>query len=481
VSKIVRTTAGALIAVAVGIGTVSASNFKTVCASGCDYTDLQSAINGVPTRSVPGDGASSPWVIQVQIGVLAVGSSLTVDGKSYLTIEGIGRQGTFVQAAAGWFSNATSAPAEQFLTISNSDHVTLRNIAIDASTNAPSNLTINQSGGGIAGVFVQHVDPLLIDNVSITAYEWGLRDANPGPTDPANANNIQVTESRIKAQYIASWVAGGSTWLVWNSEFRGQGDLTANSPPTVVEGLYVTGAFPAGARNVFTAWGTHLHAESPGGGNIRAAELDSMNTSDVTAFVGCTIHAKTTGTSTVNVEAMYSVGSSHASVDVSGSEIIYEGAATITSGVFVAVFNNFTYVTYNLTGTSIIDRARDDSTNPPTLAGSTHKDVLRSQGASGSRPSAVHLVGSRGVSMTGHSSSVPQSLDTVECQAGTTSLAGGTATVTLPAALPSSKYRVAISVNANETVWVSSKSATTFTLQSSNSSSTATVDWIVRF
>ncbi len=465
---------------------LNASNFKTVCASGCDYTDLQSAINAAPTRTVPGDGAGSPWVIQVQIGVLAVSSSLTIDSKSYLTVEGVGQSATFVQANSTWFSNATSAPAEQFLTISNSDHVTLRNITIDAATNAPTNLSINQGGGGIAGVFVKNANPVTIDDAAITAYEWGLRDANPGSTDPANNDFLEISNSRISAQYIAGWAAGGTVWLMWNSEFRGEGALTGNTPPTTVEGFYVTGGIPSGAKNVVTAWGCHFHAESAATGTLRGVDAELLNTSDVTAFVGCTLHAKLTASvSSPTVEPLFVSATNAAKVDVSGSEIIYEGPSTVTTGAFWGVTNYNSYATVNLTGTSIIDRARDDSTTPPTLAGTSHKDVARSQAAGA--PSVVHVVGSRAVSMSGNSSTAPQSLDTVELQSGTiaslggTGCSGGACTVTLSATLPSNKYHVALSVNANETVWVSSKTSTQFTVQSSNSSSTASVDWIVRY
>lgn len=54
-----------------------------------------------------------------------------------------------------------------------------------------------------------------------------------------------------------------------------------------------------------------------------------------------------------------------------------------------------------------------------------------------------------------------------------------TATVTFATAEPNANYFVAISGNANETFWVTSKSSIGFTLRSSNGSSTATVDWII--
>ena len=54
-----------------------------------------------------------------------------------------------------------------------------------------------------------------------------------------------------------------------------------------------------------------------------------------------------------------------------------------------------------------------------------------------------------------------------------------TVTVTLPSALPDTTYAVGLSANANETVYVSTKTTTSFTLKSSKTGSTASVDWTV--
>ena len=63
--------------------------------------------------------------------------------------------------------------------------------------------------------------------------------------------------------------------------------------------------------------------------------------------------------------------------------------------------------------------------------------------------------------------------------AGTATLSGGTATVTLPRTETDALYRIALSVNADERIRWSSKTTTTFVLTSSNGASTATVDYII--
>lgn len=64
-------------------------------------------------------------------------------------------------------------------------------------------------------------------------------------------------------------------------------------------------------------------------------------------------------------------------------------------------------------------------------------------------------------------------------QGSVTFATAATATVTFDEPQPDTDYYVAIAGQAQETFWVTSKARTGFTLNSSNASSTATVDWIV--
>jgi hypothetical protein len=60
-----------------------------------------------------------------------------------------------------------------------------------------------------------------------------------------------------------------------------------------------------------------------------------------------------------------------------------------------------------------------------------------------------------------------------------TGAAGSTVTVTLPKPMPDTNYRVALSSNAAQTIWVTGKTTTQFMLNSSTPASTATVEWIL--
>lgn len=64
---------------------------------------------------------------------------------------------------------------------------------------------------------------------------------------------------------------------------------------------------------------------------------------------------------------------------------------------------------------------------------------------------------------------------------GRASFSAGTVTVNLPFTMPSTAYHVTVSPYANENVWVSAKTTTSFTISSSNAASTAQVEYIVGF
>lgn len=63
------------------------------------------------------------------------------------------------------------------------------------------------------------------------------------------------------------------------------------------------------------------------------------------------------------------------------------------------------------------------------------------------------------------------------CGTGTFASAG-TAAVTFPTAEIDTNYRVVVTGSANETFWITGKTATGFTVHSSNAASTASFDWL---
>lgn len=70
--------------------------------------------------------------------------------------------------------------------------------------------------------------------------------------------------------------------------------------------------------------------------------------------------------------------------------------------------------------------------------------------------------------------------DTTYIYSGTTTLASGTSIVSFTNSLPDANYQVFLTGNANERFYFSAKDVTGFTVNSSNTSSTAIVDWIIK-
>lgn len=64
-------------------------------------------------------------------------------------------------------------------------------------------------------------------------------------------------------------------------------------------------------------------------------------------------------------------------------------------------------------------------------------------------------------------------------RSGTATLSAGTATVTLSPVVGLTAYQVLLTPQANETVWVTGKGSSNFTINSSNGASTASVDWLL--
>lgn len=62
---------------------------------------------------------------------------------------------------------------------------------------------------------------------------------------------------------------------------------------------------------------------------------------------------------------------------------------------------------------------------------------------------------------------------------GTATLSSGTAAITFAKGQPDASYQISLTGDASETFYYSSKAAAGFTINSSNGSSTADVDWMV--
>jgi len=111
--------------------------------------------------------------------------------------------------------------------------------------------------------------------------------------------------------------------------------------------------------------------------------------------------------------------------------------------------------------------------------GGTRSDVLRFGGHGDPQIQSAGAIVTSVASLSGGSGGIAGSASTVNNQRGTISLSAGVGTVTLSNPMPDTTYRVATSVDQNENVWITSKTTTSFTVNSSNGASTAHVDWMI--
>lgn len=207
------------------------------------------------------------------------------------------------------------------------------------------------------------------------------------------------------------------------------------------------------------------------------------------AIIGSTLHVKmktaNVGSTTRPMLALrLSVPTNAISVtiDAIGSQFLYESPVSLSQGQIGGIgypqgSNKAGTVNVRLAGGSAIDGGGTGGTlradivgSPSDLIGTHYEPTIQAVGtklSSAVSGSALPLLASSGRLMS-----------TVNVQNGAAVFPGAnTVAVTLPLRMPDANYRVGLSANANETVYVNAKTTTGFTLKSSNAGSTASVDW----
>ena len=440
-------------------------NYLDVCATGCTYSKVQDAVDAITTSS-----ATNVYTIFIDSGIVSNDDkSIITNGKSYINFVGRGEGVSIVQAPAGWFTNADSGSTHtDFFDLSSSSHITIRALTIDARANAPT----GSGHAGYGGVRVDNSDSILVDGADIQGLNYGLWQ-NAGTA----GNMIEVFHSKILSS-STTIVAQYATWHIYSSEVKSlQTDTVFGGNDTVV-------ALDLVNDQHLTIWGSHVHAESSKAGAVGlvAAMRANLTASGEVDVIGTQLHLKigTTniGTSSKPMYAFYA--SSHYNsfaiqFNFVGSYLNYESPASISQGVIGGIGYNKTNSgqTVNFVGGGIFDVGGS--------GGSYRADVIQNGGL-GSAP-VFNVAGSKIGAAVSASGALPSGLGsgyaTLNTQRGGVTLSGGTASVTLPTALPDSSYSVAVSTGVNETIRVTGKSTTGFTVTSSNSGSTATVDWLV--
>ena len=441
------------------------STYKDVCTSGCTYSSVQAAIDAITDSS-----ATKVYTVFIDSGVLSLDTSTTTNGKSYINFVGRGEGVSIVQASATWFANAFGGSTlSDFFDLSSSTHITLSGLTIDARTNDPG--TYNPAMIAFGGVKLTNCDRILFDSAEIKGVYFGVWEA-AGTT----GNLIEMFNSKILAT-SATVATKSTTWHIYSSEIKA---LQTGAESTVDQ----TVALELLNTIHSTIWGSHIHAEtskSGASGVVAAVRTAAVNAGSDLAIIGTQLHLKistaTIGSASRAMHAFYyqsaTTGPSH--FDFVGSYLNYESPASMSQGRIGGIGYNpaSSGNTLNFVGGGIFDVGGS--------GGTFRADVIQDSSI-GTAPT-FNIAGSKVGAAVAAAGTLPSGLgkgySTLNMERGSVTLSGGTTSVTLPTTLPDNAYSVAVTTGVNETIRVTGKSTTGFTVTSSNGSSSAAVDWIV--
>lgn len=441
----------------------------TVCPTGCDQTNLQSAIN-----SISGSSSTNIYTILLEAGIHSSDTSISLNGKSYINIVGRGIGGSILQASALWFQNNAGLIEATFLDLTDSEHILLQDLTIDARSQDP--------GGLGSGTFYKTIQLAPVTNpVSTTIKGCEVLGLSSAVYDVANSGGgtVDLINSRISGDRNGIRIYG-TLWHVFSSDIRVEPKLGASGFASSV-----SSAVALGGTDNSQFWGSHLHAEDAVGMYISA--VDQSKTGGSTAFVGCTLHLKVTTTAGFSGrrQTVFSTAQgTGVKTNFVGSDLIYETPSNMTSGHIGGLSWVSSTPTHeiNLIGSEIIDMGGSGGN---TLS---NGDIARGDiiGFSTSGKPTIRTTGSKAVSTRalltgGPIPGIDTSHNTLTQQNGaaTIALASTSTSVTLAAPMPDANYRVSLSASAGEVVWVSGKTTTGFTLNRSTAGATLNIDWLV--
>ncbi len=431
---------------------------KEVCASGCTYSSVQSAIDAITDSS-----ATKIYTIFVDAGILPSDNSISFNGKDYINLVGRGMGTSVLQASAQWYQNAGNGLTSQnYLDLSDSQNVTLSGITIDARTLDPGGFGSSTIYTGLA-VQPPAGTKVAIENCEILGLFYGV--SGQGSTG-VGGGLVDVFNSRIQGAVIALWPYNVN-WHIFASDIRVM-DTGAHSGASFLS----ISAIGVSGNGDTTLWGSHVHAESSVDAVYSVSGI-GQSTGTITV-IGSTVHVKITTANSASNRRMMAASLGNGTMNLIGTEILYESIPSLGSGRLGGIIFTSTAPTVNILGSTFRDGGGS--------GGTARADVFTLLG--GAMP-GLRIAGTKANSFASFTGGPPvnvaREFDTLGTQKGSTSFpgSGSTVAVVLPVALPDTNYRVAVSANQNQTIWLTSKTTTGFTLNSSLAGSTATVEWII--
>lgn len=466
---------------AVAGGWIDREGDRTVVVNADDGGSLVRAFAAAAANAT----STSPWVIRLQAGVYTLSSVLAP--TSYTTLVGAGRDATIIQRTTALANSVTVAGQARDPVIGTASAVSNFRVA---------NLTIKHTGAWASGketaaLALQDAQYFSASNVR---FEGTVVSLTLGQTSVA-ATQAEATNAYLDNCFFV--VDNTNSSVANDTVFLGNSDV------------YMTGCYVLLIGTSVNTSDALRHS----GGRLFLKSTDIINrmTSTITNSTSCLVVIGATVDTEVRIQG------GRLLTDLSGGDFNNSGAdvscvdwrQTALAGDlnFYAEGTHFEYLTGTITAARSVSgiRCPQTSTNATKgnyyLAGCSIRDLGGSGGTT--RADVVidavssHIIkqfkqqGCRIGSISYRTSSAPAVTSanyfttepSANLQFGSSTFASAaTAAATLSVAYVASAldYVVGVEPTANETFWVTSKTTSGFTLNSSNATSTAVVPWVVK-
>jgi hypothetical protein len=426
---------------------------------GCKYSSVRSAFEAITDSS-----ATKRYVIEVGPGVYTETAVTTAD--SYVTLRGAGKHATRVTMsnAAGHIIEASSTTDLAIEDIWLDQQSAGNNFAINADNAV--NLSIARCRLESNGVNV--FDESNSSTQTLTVSDTEVAGSNGTSTSDAmtlTLVNLQGYNLSVNFTHTGNVVAD-SFRMLSGSGFCLGCNFSITPAATLTSSTFNTAAnFAGGTGLVFSMIGGSIRADLTGGdANGSGVQVGAVGTS----------------------------GNNDYTLTFIGTEITYKSGTITTAGRFdgmdlTSADTNAAEGTVNLYGVTITDLGgsggtiRNDVVINTSVVGTTR--VMKALHQAGSKFRWEYRVVAGSPVLTHSNYGTTET--SLNYQTGTaTFVSAATVAVTLPLAYESAPsqvtdYRVVLEPSANETFWVTAKTNSGFTLNSSNAASTAVVNYVV--
>lgn len=450
--------------------------------SGFSQPYLTEAINVAKANA----SAASPYIIRLLPGLYVISDTINATSSQYTSFVGAGIGKTIVQLSTtgSYITTSGTNTVNPVLDLSGSNQCRLQDLTLQHSgtTGTPAALAANDSVG------------LQCWNVRLESTRTGLEMENSTLPTP--------TEDQISVFCACAFIVPNAVTAASDAIYLDKADILLlgcnGYLGTTIGGPDV---FSIGASRIKIIGGQYVRRHTSGtststaGAVIRshaAATIHAVGVRFYLDYSAGDINSATNDSACIDFRTIFAAAADWLAT-FDGCLIEYESGTLTQARTFCgirvgAVNTTATQGTLRLIGTTIRDIAGSGGTNRKDIvieaASSGGLKIIKSIAVSGSRINSWGYRSTSGSPSPTHSNYVTQEIGS-NFQTGTITFAtAATAAGTLSPTFPSlgtdvTDYTVTLEPSANETFWVTAKTASGFTLNSSNAASTAAVRYVV--